>query len=144
MFDMIPMERCGRRGGYNPFREMEEMERAFWNSGNGMNGFFRTDVIDCGDYYCIESELPGFDRENIDVDIQNDCMKITAVRKNESEEENRKYIRKERFCGTFSRSFDVSGISVDQIDASFKDGVLTVTLPKKPEMVPASRKLEIR
>ena len=49
-----------------------------------------------------------------------------------------------RFYGSFSRSFDVSGINVEGIEAAYTDGVLTLTLPKKVETVPASRRLEIK
>ena len=143
MFELIPMNRHLTRGSFDPFREMEEFERSFLSGANSQTGIFRTDVIDTGDAFSIESELPGFSKEDIDIDINNDCLTITATRKADESEEGKNYIRRERIFGSFSRSFDVSGVTVDAIEASFNDGILKLHLPKKPENVPVSRKLEI-
>ena len=53
-------------------------------------------------------------------------------------------LKRERYYGSFSRSFDISGINADAIEASYTDGVLTLTMPKKQEQLPASRRLEIK
>ena len=53
-------------------------------------------------------------------------------------------LKRERFYGSYSRSFDVTGIDVDHIEASYTDGVLTLNMPKKKEEIPASRRLEIK
>lgn len=143
MFELIPFERrMNRVMNYDPFREMEEMQRSFFGENSRLG--FRTDVCDTGDAYRLDSELPGFRKEDITIDIENDCLTIKAERK--SEEENRKnnYLRRERVYGSYSRSFDVSGVDVDAISASYTDGILSVTLPKKPEITPPTRRLEIQ
>ena len=145
MCELIPFDRhLSRVSAFDPFRDFEELERRFFgNTGSGINAF-RTDVIDNGDAYVLEAELPGFSKENISLDIENDCLTITAERKNEDKEEKKNYVKRERYFGSFSRSFDVSGINVDGITASFSDGILKLDMPKKVETVPAARKLEIK
>ena len=83
MFELIPIDRALRRAGnFDPFRDFDELERRFFGSPNAVVNSFRTDVMDNGDAYVLEAELPGFTKENINIDIENDCLTITAERKN--------------------------------------------------------------
>ena len=141
MFELIPFTR--HVSVYDPFRAFNEMERSFFNTPSVVSSF-RTDVSDTGDAYKLEAELPGFKKEDIKIDIENDCLTISAERKEENEENKPNYVKRERVYGSFSRSFDVSGIEVDGIQAAYNDGILTLTMPKKVETKPASRKLEIQ
>ena len=86
-----------------------------------------------------------FEREDINIELDDTYLTIQAERKSETEEKDKKgnYVRRERSYGSFSRSFDVSGIDVSAIKASYQDGVLKLVLPKKEEIVPAARRLEI-
>ena len=144
MFELIPFDRHIRSGAsFDPFRMFEEMDRRLMNSVPAVSAF-RTDVLDTGDAYKLECELPGFNKEDIKLDIENDCLTISAERKSDTKSEKDNYVKRERFYGSFSRCFDVSGINVDGIEASYTDGVLNVTLPKKAAEVPASRRLEIK
>ena len=144
MFELIPFDRHSRSmSAFDPFRMLDEMDRRFMNAAPSVSAF-RTDVIDTGDAFKLESELPGFKKEDIKIDIENDCLTISAERKADNKEEKDNYIKRERFYGSFSRSFDVSGINVDGIEAAYNDGVLTVKLPKKAAEIPASRRLEIK
>ena len=145
MFELIPFDHQLRRmANFDPFRELEDMERSFWGSGDTVNAF-RTDVIDTGDAYQLQSELPGFKKEDISIDVENDVLTISAERKVENEENSKpNYVKRERCYGSFSRSFDVSGINVDAIEAAYNDGILTLTMPKKVEQTPAKRSLEIK
>ena len=144
MFELIPFDRHSRSmSAFDPFRMLDEMDRRFMNAAPSVSTF-RTDVIDTGDTFKLESELPGFRKEDIKIDIENDCLTISAERKADNKEEKDSYVKRERYYGSFSRSFDVSGINVDGIEAAYKDGVLTVTLPKKAAEIPASRRLEIK
>ena len=146
MFELIPFDRRGNRmSAYDPFRMLDEMERSFFG-GNTHAALtsFRTDVTDTGDAFVLDAELPGFKKEDIKIDIENDCLTISAERSSDDKDEKDNYVKRERFYGSFTRSFDVSGINVDNIEAGYSDGVLTVTLPKKAAEVPASRRLEIK
>ena len=146
MFELIPFDRRGNRvTAYDPFRILDEMERSLWgNTPRQTISAFRTDVIDTGDAFVLDAELPGFKKEDISIDVENDCLTISAERKLNDEEKGKNFIKRERFYGSFSRSFDVSGINVDGIEAAYENGVLKLTMPKKVETVPASRKLEIK
>ena len=144
MFELIPFDRSFRRmANFDPFREMDNMERSFFGNANVVSAF-RTDVSDTGNAFVLESELPGFNKDDINIDIENDCLTISVERKLDNEDKKKNLVKRERFYGSYSRSFDVTGIDTDAIDAKYTDGVLTVTLPTKVETAPASRRLEIR
>ena len=143
MFELIPFDRHMRSASFDPFRMLDEMDRRFFANAPSVTAF-RTDVLDTGDAFKLECELPGFKKEDIKIDIENDCLTISAERKADTKEGKDNYIKRERIYGSFSRSFDVSGINVDGIEAAYTDGVLAVTLPKKAAEIPASRRLEIK
>ncbi len=146
MFELIPFDRHIRNvPAYDPFRAFDELERSFFGSGD-MVSAFKTDVTDTGDAFKLEAELPGFKKEDIKLDVENDCLTISAERKLDNDEKDKKgnFIKRERFYGSYRRSFDVSGINVDGIEAEYTDGVLTLNMPKKVETVPAARRLEIK
>lgn len=143
MFEIMPYN-YRRIANYNPFRELEDMSRRFWND-NEVSAF-RTDITEKDGNYVLEAELPGFKKEDISIDLEKDCLTITAERKSESDEEDseRNYVRRERFYGSYSRSFNVSGIDTDNISAAYNDGILSISMPKKTPEVPAARRLEIQ
>ena len=144
MYEMMPFGRSRGVDLYRPFRDLEELERSLF-ANNGVNAF-RTDIRDTGDAYVLEADLPGMKKEDIHIDIDGDRLSISAERSavKEEKDENGGYIRCERSYGSFSRSFDISGIRGEEISAAYEDGVLTLTLPKQTKTVPASRRLEIR
>lgn len=143
MFELIPFDRHNRSvASFDPFRVFDDMERSFFGSNSAVSAF-RTDVTDTGDAFKLEAELPGFKKEDIKLDVENDCLTISAERHMENDEKKHNFVKRERFYGSYSRSFDVSGINVDGIEASYENGVLTLNMPKKQETIPASRRLEI-
>ena len=142
MFELMPFG-YRRVSAYNPFRDFEEMSRSFWDDTNV--SAFRTDITEKDGKYILEADLPGFKKEDISVDIDKDCLNITAEHKSEEKEENAdSYIRRERYYGSYTRSFNVKGIDTEAITAAYNDGVLTLTMPKKEPEVPAARRLEIK
>ena len=142
MFELMPFG-YRRVSAYNPFRDFEEMSRSFWDNNNV--SAFRTDITEKDGKYVLEADLPGFKKEDISVDIDKDCLTITAEHKSEQKEENAdSYIRRERYYGSYTRSFNVKGIDTEAITAAYNDGVLTLTMPKKEPEVPAARRLEIK
>ena len=150
MFDLRPYSRKNRMTTYNPFRELEEMERRFFDDpfdffdGHSL-AEFKTDIIDNGDSYTLETDLPGFQKGDIHLDITGDVLTIKAERHSEHEqkEKKQKYVRCERSYGSYTRSFDISEVDADRITAKYADGVLRLTLPKKEPRKVDSRKLEI-
>ncbi|MGI5977767.1 MAG: Hsp20/alpha crystallin family protein [Candidatus Limivicinus sp.] len=144
MFELIPFDRTFRHiNAYDPFRELEEMQRSFFDDSPVVSPF-RTDVSDTGDAYKLEAELPGFKKEDINIDIENDCLTISVERKLDKDDKKENFVKRERIYGSFSRSFDVTGINIDGIEARYEDGILTLVMPKKVETLPESRKLEIK
>ena len=152
MFELRPYRRNNNNQmSYNPFREMEEFEKKFFY--DPFDSFFRsadiaefkTDITDQGDSYLLEADLPGFDKKDIRLDINNDILTVHAERHSEHEEKDKKhkYVRCERSYGQYSREFDVSMIDTDKIKAKYDNGVLKLTLPKKAAALPESKHLEI-
>ena len=136
---------------FNPWHDMDEFEKAFFSNpfGSFFNtpalNQFRTDVTDEGDHYLLETDLPGFEKKDITLDIHDDTLTIRAERKSKVEEKDQKdkVIRMERSYGSYQRSFDISGVDADQIKAKYTDGVLCLTLPKLERSLPQGRRLEI-
>ena len=151
MFELRPIRRNNRQLSYNPFREMEEFEKRFFEDpftgffGNGDIAEFKTDISDQGDSYLLEADLPGFDKKDINLDISGDTLTINAERHSNHEDKDKKgsYVRVERSYGHYSRQFDISSVDADHIKAKYENGVLKLTLPKKEETLPESKHLEI-
>jgi len=107
----------------------------------------RVDIHEDENGYEITAELPGVKKEDISVTLKNDILTISASKETESEKKKKgKVIRKERSSGSYTRSFSVhDGIRQEDIKASFTDGVLTLTIPKKgqEEAEPNIHKIDI-
>ena len=111
---------------------------------DNMSGLMRTDVIEKENCYQLDAELPGFNKEDIKIDLKNDVLTISASHSENKDEkdDNGKYIRRERRSSSYQRSFRVEGLKPEDIIAQYRNGVLTVTLPKKeaiPEKEEAAR-----
>jgi HSP20 family protein len=141
MFGLTPFRSNFYVSAYDPFKEMEEFERRFFGQRTPA---LKTDIRETENAYILESDLPGFSREDIRAEIKNGYLTIRAERKSESENSNESYLRRERSYGSFSRTFDLDGIDAEAITASFKDGVLTLELPKLQPKVEEARKVEIK
>jgi len=120
----------------NPF---EEMERAFERMGKQLEGLapetgietILVDVADTGEAYVVTADLPGFDREDIEVKLSDGRLELAAERETESEAEGPDYVRRERRRGSVRRSVHLPGqVDASGTEASYENGVLTVTLPK--------------
>ncbi|MBP5270297.1 MAG: Hsp20/alpha crystallin family protein [Clostridia bacterium] len=127
---------------YDPWRAFDDIERSFF--GERVHTF-STDVADNGDSYTVETDLPGFKKEDIKIEIAGDTMTVNAERHSdfEKEEKKDKYVRVERSYGSYSRTFDITGIEASGIKAKYDNGVLTLTLPKKAAKAPETRRLTI-
>lgn len=100
------------------------------------------DVMEDEDKIVVRAELPGMKREDIDIELTGDTLTIRGERKFESEESRENFVRVERAYGQFQRSFTI-GVPVKsgEVKASYKDGILDVTIPKAEEMKP--KKVEV-
>lgn len=129
--------------GLDPFEALEQMAGSLFGRSPKLD--FELDVKDLGDSYRVEADLPGVRREDLKVDLAGDYMTISAHRatSRETQEDDKKFIRRERSYGAFRRTFDVSDVDTEQITASYADGVLTLLLPKKEAAKTTVRHLEI-
>ena len=141
MFELTPFRSNYYVSAYDPFKEMEEFERRFFGQRTPA---MKTDIRETENAYILESDLPGFSREDIHAEINNGYLTIRAEHKSENEDKNESYLRRERSYGSFSRTFDLDGIDAEAITASFKNGVLTLELPKMQQKVEEARRVEIQ
>ena len=101
---------------------------------NSTNGIMRTDVKESDACYELDIDLPGCKKENVKAELKNGYLTINAEtsQNNDQKDENGKYIRRERYYGTCSRSFYVGEeVQQEDIKARFEDGILKVSVPKK-------------
>jgi HSP20 family protein len=101
------------------------------------------DVAEHDDAYEVKVELPGVSKDDVKITMQNNILTIRGEKKQESESKNSGYHRMERTYGAFQRSFTLpSSVRADKVDAAYKDGILTITLPKAEEAKP--KQIEVR
>ena len=97
-----------------------------------MNKFdMKCDIYEKGGNVHIELDVPGFNKEDIKLDVDDGILTIEATKDEEKEDKDKNYYRKERVYGTFKRQFNVGNIDENKIDAKFNNGVLKITLPKE-------------
>ena len=99
------------------------------------NRIMKTDIKELKDKFEITIDLPGYDKENLDMSIEDGYLTIHAKTSEEKEDKDEgKFVRKERFYGECSRSFYVGeDVTEEEVKASFKNGTLTIDVPKKEE-----------
>ena len=121
MFGMIPFERHDD----NMFDMFDNFQKKFFNDSN--------------------AKLPGFQKEEISLELKEGILTIRAEHKESEEEQAKKgeYVRRERRYGSFARTFDVSGIDESGITAAYHNGILELTLPKQAPVVPQARQITI-
>jgi HSP20 family protein len=101
------------------------------------------DIRETADSLLLVAELPGMTREDVQITLENNVLSIAGERKFEKDVKGESYHRLERTFGTFARSFSLpANVKTDKVEAVFKDGILTVTLPKVEEAKP--RRVEIK
>lgn len=142
---------------WNPFKEMENMlERYTQATGRGLGktgmgtelGFTdwspTVDIEESGDAYLIRADLPGVAKDDIEVNLENGVLSISGEKKVEKETgKGTRQHRTERFHGTFSRRFTLpSAIDAERVNADYKNGVLTLSIPKLEEE--KSKKIDIK
>ena len=92
---------------------------------------FKTDIKEDEDSYYIEAELPGMNRDDINIELEDNNLIISAHNEETDEVEEENYIRKERRSGSYQRVFPLENVKTDDISATYEDGLLNITLPKE-------------
>ena len=108
-----------------------------WSGRNPLYGkharnMMKTDVRETEDTYEVDVDLPGFQKDEIRLDLKDGYLTIQAAKGLDKDEQDKKgkYIRQERYAGAMSRSFYVGDVEPDQISAKYEHGVLQISLPK--------------
>lgn len=143
MFDLVP---------FRHRRNVEEREDPF----NSLVSNFFSDVMDMADLgfktdikedenkYSIEAELPGLSKDDINIEVNDNNLVISATNEEVQETKEDNYIRRERRTGSYQRSFKLENVKKDEIEAEYNDGILTVDLPKKEPGKTKKRVIDIK
>lgn len=131
---------------FDPFTAMRDLDRLFQESGRPANRWMpRVDVLDQDKNLVIRTEVPGVDPESIDVTVEGGTLTIKGSRSFETEENKANYHRKEIFEGSFERTILLpEGLDADAVAAVSKDGMLEISIPKQPEVLPQKVTVEIQ
>jgi len=143
---------------WNPFEEFENLlDRYNKSGGKSLGKQYNTDlsfadwapsvdIEEAEDKYVIKADLPGVDKKDIDVKLENGVLSIRGEKQTEKETgKGTKRHRTERFHGTFARSFTLpDAVKAEKVDASYKDGVLSLTIPKAEEAKPKSIDIKVK
>ncbi len=149
MRDLIPWKKRHRRPESVDLMQRNEIQdffrdamEDFFSTGWGIAPWLRKewdmgpaiDISENDKEYRVEVELPGLKKDDLDVTIDNGRLQISGERQTEDKEEKENYLRVERSTGAFSRTIPLPAtVNEDEAEAGYKDGVLTVRLPKTPE-----------
>lgn len=117
------------------------LDDIFDNFGVASNNM-KCDIYEKDGNYNIEIDIPGFDKKDINIECDNGYLTVTAEKENESSEENKNYIKRERSYGKYQRSFYIGDMNSDEVKAEFKDGMLKVSIPKL-ESKQTTKRIEI-
>ncbi len=132
----------GRRDFFNHPRDF--FDTAF-DSLMNEDQTFSTDIVEKEDAYELTADMPGIDKGDISIDYTDDILSIQAdhTQSADMEDDEGRYIRRERSKQSYQRAFMISDIKADEISAQFENGVLSINLPKKEKEEQSSHQIEI-
>jgi HSP20 family protein len=145
MLDLVPTRgRMSWLPAWDMFdRFFQEVERPFFYGREDMAWVPPADMSETGEAYVVTMDVPGIDMKDLDISYANGILSVTGNKKSETTSEGECCYCSERYTGSFQRTFRVRGeVDPDHIDASYKDGVLKVTLPKSEASKP--KKIEVK
>ena len=131
-------------------REMNRVFDSFFHGADEpdlLNGTWvpAVDVAEGNDAYTVKMELPGVNKDDVKITLESNILTIRGEKKAESEVNEKNYHRTERSYGSFQRSFTLpTSVKNDRIDAVYKDGILTVSLPKAEEAKPKQIEVKVK
>ncbi|MGM0472371.1 MAG: Hsp20/alpha crystallin family protein [Bacillota bacterium] len=130
MFDLMPSERNNKSDSLS--NDVFGLSSGLFNDFmNLSNTGFRTDIKEKDEEYLIEAELPGLDKDDITLEVNDNTLTITAQNEENIEKEDGDYLRKERKVGRYQRNFRLQNVDEDNIEAEYDSGLLKITLPKE-------------
>jgi HSP20 family protein len=151
---------------WNPIRDLTSWSADFSNMQREINRMFdavlrggmvddstfgpsiwtpAVDITEKDDEYLVKVELPGVEKNDVQITLESNILTVKGEKKQEKEEKGENYHRMERSYGSFQRSFTLpTTVKSDKIDASFKDGVLSIRLPKSEEAKPKLIEVKVK
>jgi HSP20 family protein len=136
----------GTGAGWDPFQIMREMlgwdplrETQGWHQGDQRYAFVPAfEILERKDGYVFKADMPGIREEDLDINLTENRLTVSGKRESEySPDDGATYFARERSYGAFTRAFTLpEGVDGDKVQAELKHGVLTLTIPKKPEVQP--------
>ena len=118
-----------------------EVDKALY--GKHANNVMKTDVKETDTGYEVDIDLPGFKKDEIKLELDNGYLTISAAKgldKDETDKETGKYIRRERYAGNLSRSFYIGDVKQEDVKAAFKNGILSISVPKEDKKAKEEKK----
>jgi len=144
------------RDPYNPWNELQTLQQSIndlfdfdrFPTNTGLfdrTVSFAVDVVEGENDFTVKCELPGIEEKDLDVSITSNVITIKGEKKTESEEKEGKYYKKESWSGSFQRTLSMpTSVDAEKIQAELKDGILTITLPKKEEAKPKQISVNVK
>lgn len=133
------------------YRRNKDFFEDFFNDfkltgSNLPSGMMKTDIKELDNNYVLSVELPGYDKDDVKVSLEDGYLTIETEKKSENEESNNegKFIRKERYYGLMKRSYYVGDVTIDDLKGKFDKGILHLEIPKEVKKVPEKRYLEFK
>lgn len=123
--------------------DMFHMMDEFFKTSEKPMKHFKLDVIKHEDAYLVEAEIPGVNRENIEIDYEDNLLHIRVKREEKTEDKGKNYLHKERHISSMERVLRFENIDQDHIEAKLEDGILSVTLPTQV-LADNKKKIEIQ
>ena len=111
--------------------------------GHNAKNVMKTDIKELEGGYELEIDLPGFTKEEVTAELKDGYLTISAAKgldKDEQEKETGKYIRRERYAGNLSRSFYIGDVKQEDVKAAFKNGILSISVPKEDKKAKEEKK----
>jgi len=140
---MNPNVLAARSHFAHPMLGFDRLFDEFYGEGKDCGWSPRTDIVETDTAHQLILELPGMEKKDISIKVEDRLLVISGQVERKEESEDLRIRRQERFSGSFSRRFRLpAGIETDKIDAEFKNGLLTVTLPKSEAAV--GREIQVK
>ncbi|HYX91234.1 MAG TPA: HSP20 family small heat-shock protein [Myxococcaceae bacterium] len=123
---------------WDPFRDLEQMARP--SAGTWFPAF---EVKETNEAFLFKADLPGLKEDDLEISLTGNRLTVSGKRDEERRDENERFFAYERSFGTFTRTFTLpDGVDTEHVNADLKEGVLTLTLPKRPEVQP--KKIQLK
>lgn len=99
-----------------------------------VNSNFKLDIKDQAEQYVIEAEVPGYNRDEISLDVEKGLLTISVKKEQENQEENNNYVHRERTISSMTRRIALGDVDEEQLTAKLENGILEIIVPKKPKI----------